>query len=59
MNNKHEDSGEKGGKWLLTFDDMVTLLLTFLVLVLSLSETDKSKLSEVSQAIRAVFNIPK
>ena len=57
MNNKHEDSGEKGGKWLLTFNDMVTLLLTFLVLVLSLSETDKSKLSEVSQSIRAVFNI--
>jgi len=59
MNNKHEDSGEKGGKWLLTFNDMVTLLLTFLVLVLSLSETDKSKLSEVSQSMRAVFNIPK
>jgi len=59
MNNKNKDSKEKEGKWLLTFNDMVTLLLTFLVLVLSLSETDKSKLSEASQAIRAVFNIPK
>jgi len=59
MNNKHEDSEDKQGKWLLTFNDMVTLLLTFLVLVLSLSETDKSKLLEVSHAISAVFNMPK
>jgi chemotaxis protein MotB len=59
MNNKHEDSKDKGGKWLLTFNDMVTLLLTFLVLVLSLSETDKSKLAEVSYAISAVFDMPK
>ena len=59
MNNKHEDSEDKGGKWLLTFNDMVTLLLTFLVLVLSLSETDKAKLAEVSYAISAVFEMPK
>lgn len=58
MGNKHKNPEDKGGKWLLTFNDMVTLLLTFLVLVLSLSETNKSKLLEVSYAISAVFNIP-
>ena len=38
---------------------MVTLLLTFLVLVLSLSEMDKSKLAAASHAISAIFDIPK
>lgn len=59
MNHKHEDSEETGGKWLTTFNDMVTLLLTFLVLILSLSVTDESKLKEVSYAMRAVFDMPK
>jgi len=59
MNHKHEDSEEKGGKWLTTFNDMVTLLLTFLVLVLSLSVTDESKLEQAAYAMRAVFDISK
>ncbi|MBW2663934.1 MAG: flagellar motor protein MotB [Deltaproteobacteria bacterium] len=58
MNNKREAPKEKEGKWLTTFNDMVTLLLTFLVLVLSLSEMDKSKLTAASHAIRTVFNMP-
>ncbi len=59
MKNKHEDSEDKGGKWLTTFNDMVTLLLTFLVLVLSLSVTDQSKLEQAAYAVRAVFDTPK
>jgi chemotaxis protein MotB len=59
MNNKHKDSEDKGGKWLTTFNDMVTLLLTFLVLVLSLSVTDISKLEQAAYAVRDVFDIPK
>lgn len=59
MKNKHENSKDKGGKWLLTFNDMVTLLLTFLVLVLSLSVTDSSKLAQVSSAMNAIFDMPK
>jgi len=59
MNNKHEDSEDEGGKWLTTFNDMVTLLLTFLVLVLSLSSTDQSKLEQAAYAMKAVFETPK
>ena len=58
MNNKHEDE-DKGGKWLTTFNDMVTLLLTFLVLVLSLSASDQSKLEQAAYAMKAVFDMPK
>lgn len=59
MIDKRKDSEDKKGTWLTTFNDMVTLLLTFLVLVLSLSEMDKAKIAEVSYAIRSVFDIPK
>lgn len=48
MNNKHEGSEDKGGKWLTTFNDIVTLLLTFMVLVLSLSKLDTAKVKEAS-----------
>ena len=58
MNKKHEDP-EDTGKWLTTFNDMVTLLLTFLVLVLSLSVTDKSKLQQAAYSMKAVFDMPK
>ena len=51
MNNKYEDSEDKGGKWLTTFNDMVTLLLTFMVLVLSLSKLDVAKVKEASYSL--------
>ena len=59
MKNKHKDSEDKGGRWLTTFNDMVTLLLTFLVLVLSLSSTDQSKLEQLTYSMKAVFDMPK
>lgn len=57
MTDKHEDSEDKGGKWLTTFNDMVTLLLTFMVLVLSLSKLDAPKLAKVSYSMRAIFSL--
>ena len=39
---------EKGApKWLVTFSDMVTLLLCFFVLLLSFANTDMIKFKEV------------
>jgi chemotaxis protein MotB len=46
-----KDSEEKGGKWLATFNDMVTLLLTFFVLILSMSKLDVAKVKEAVYAI--------
>lgn len=55
MGNKNKKPEGGGGKWLLTFNDMVTLLLTFFVLILSLSKLDASKLSEASRSVRSIF----
>jgi chemotaxis protein MotB len=43
---KNQDS------WLLTYADMITLLLVFFVLILSVSITDQSKFEEVIQGIK-------
>lgn len=57
MGNKNKKPEGGAGKWLLTFNDMVTLLLTFFVLILSLSKLDASKLSEASRSVRSIFKL--
>jgi len=54
---RQKSSEDQGGKWLLTFNDMVTLLLTFFVLILSLSKLDTPKVMKASHSIRAIFNM--
>lgn len=57
MKQKQTESENQGGKWLLTFNDMVTLLLTFFVLILSLSKIDAPKLGKAASSMRAIFNL--
>jgi len=52
-----KDSEEKEGKWLATFNDMVTLLLTFFVLVLSMSKLDVARVKEAVYAINDAFGM--
>ena len=49
---------EKGSpKWLVTFADMVTLLLCFFVLLLSFANTDTIKFKEVLGSMRDAFGV--
>ena len=57
MKQRQTESENQGGKWLLTFNDMVTLLLTFFVLILSLSKLDAPKLGKAASSMRAIFNL--
>ena len=52
MSKKKHKTEEQGAKWLTTFNDLVTLLLTFFVLVLSVSKIDASKVNEMVQSMR-------
>ncbi len=45
---KSKDSGGGDPSWLVTFSDLVTLLLTFFVLILSMSSMDKSILTRIN-----------
>jgi len=43
--------------WMVTFSDMVTLLLTFFVLLLSMSTTDQVKFSRASDSLAGAFGV--
>jgi chemotaxis protein MotB len=43
--------------WMVTFSDMVTLLLTFFVLLMSMASMDKVKFREASSSITGAFGI--
>jgi len=46
-----------GGRWLVTFNDMITLILTFFVLILAMSDMDKASIDQVSQSVSEAFGI--
>ncbi len=51
-----DDGGGGGGDdWLATFADMATLLLTFFILLFSMSSVDKKKFSESFSSVREAF----
>ncbi len=52
---RDDEETEEGGRWLRTFNDLVTLLLTFFVLILSMSMIDPGKLTEATAAARNTF----
>lgn len=45
--------------WMVTYSDMVTLLLTFFVLLLSMSEIDKLKFEQAAGSLQGAFGIMK
>ena len=51
MRLKQKPVDASGRNWLLPFNDMMTLLLTFFVLILSLSKVDPGKVQSASQAV--------
>lgn len=43
--------------WMVTFSDMVTLLLTFFVLLLSMANMDKIKFQAASESLQSAFGV--
>lgn len=52
---KQADSGPDPNAWMVTFGDLVTLLLTFFVLLLSMASMDDQKMKEISSATSGKF----
>lgn len=46
---------EMKGRWLLTFNDMITLLFAFFVLIVSMSHLERAKVQGVAAAVRKVL----
>jgi chemotaxis protein MotB len=54
----HDGGGhENAERWLLTYADLITLLMVFFVVLYSMSSADSSKWQEVSLALQQAFNV--
>ena len=56
VNKKREAAAAGAPAWMVTYGDMVTLLLTFFVLLLAMSETEQNqKMMDFMQAVKEAF----
>lgn len=55
-NKKAEESSEGAPEWMTTYSDLVTLLLTFFILLFSMAIIDKQKFAEVAFSLRSSFS---
>jgi chemotaxis protein MotB len=58
MKRIHEPPAEPRGNWLLTFNDLITLLLTFFVLILSMSNIEAVKVKGLAGSVKQVLGMP-
>jgi chemotaxis protein MotB len=53
-----EEEKENAERWLLTYSDMITLLMLFFVVLYSMSNIDAAKYEQMSEALGEVFGSP-
>lgn len=52
---KQEPEKENSERWLLTYSDMITLLMLFFIVLYSMSKADTAKYSQLAQVLESVF----
>ncbi len=52
-----QEEEEAGGGWLMTFADLMSLLMSFFVLLLSFSEMDVQKYKQVAGSMQSAFGV--
>lgn len=53
----HEGGHENAERWLLTYADLITLLMVFFVVLYSMSQADSTKFKRISAALQQAFNV--
>ena len=56
MKKKKEEEHENLERWLITYADLITLLLAFFIMMYTFSKQDAQRYQEVSQYLRAIFS---
>ena len=57
MRKKREDEGKKTPPWMSTFLDMMMLLLTFFVLLMSMVTFEKIKIEQAAGSLKQSFGV--
>ncbi len=52
---KHEEEHENAERWLLTYADLITLLLAFFIMMYTFSKQDAQKYDEVASHLKSIF----
>jgi chemotaxis protein MotB len=52
---KHEEEHENSERWLVTYADLITLLLAFFIMMYSMSKVDMKKFGAMTAAMNAIF----
>jgi chemotaxis protein MotB len=55
MRKKHPEEHENLERWLITYADLITLLLAFFIMMYTFSKQDAQKYQEVAQHLKAIF----
>src|SRR3982074_380837 len=53
----HQGGHENAERWLLTYADLITLLMVFFVVLYSMSQADSTKFKRISAALQQAFNV--
>jgi chemotaxis protein MotB len=53
----HDGGHENAERWLLTYADLITLLMVFFVVLYSMSQADSTKFKRISAALQSAFNV--
>ena len=53
----HEGGHENAERWLLTYADLITLLMVFFVVLYAMSTADTSKWKQISASLEQAFNV--
>ena len=56
MRRRGEFEGENSDRWLMTYADLITLLLAFFVIMYAMSKVDAKKFEQMSQNLQGEFN---
>jgi len=55
MKKKHEAEKENSERWLLTYADMITLLMLFFIVMYAMSTADKAKFEVLAESLSSAF----
>lgn len=54
---KSEESGGGSERWLITYADMITLLMVFFIVLYSMSEVEKAKFNSLVESLKGAFEV--